>query len=149
MLYLAPKFYGEQKIEASNIIFEGETLDLLNCGNLWLTDCVFPEWEGLIMREDSNLNCMRCQFNGPGDTTWSAIDVEGRSNLSVTDCTFNRCGGVEGNPCIRLTDDTENVSLKLIGNTFKNLNTSPIGGDYGERIQVNGQAILKNNSYNT
>merc|ERR1712130_696042 len=100
-----------------------------------MTDCIVEGFGEVSIEEDTTLDCMRCQFKG---TEFSSISVSGPAILSVIDCLFDKCGGCERDPCINIHGSAKTVSLKIIGNVFKDLNTSPIGGPgvgYSHRIE--------------
>ncbi len=65
---------------------------------------------------NSKLDCMRCTFKGDGDN-YRTINVGKASTLSVVECVFDNCGGLDDDPVIRI-DDAKSVCLKIIGNTF-------------------------------
>eukprot|EP01084_Bolivina_argentea_P107358 191953_1 len=89
---------------------------------------------------------MRCMFNGIDEYGYSALTIYGKGALSIVECVFDNCGGEENDPMILIDEEHSlSVDLKMIGNVFKNLNSSPIGGECSNRIKVREDVILKQN----
>merc|ERR1712087_820967 len=147
-------FVINKKLNAINIIFDFNYIDILADSTFWATNCVLIGHGAVDVDINSKLNCLRCKFQAHCDTEvdlWAigpqcAINALGPCEVSLVDCTFDDIYCEEGFACIQF-ENLQKIDLKLIGNIFMNVwdNVLPVATRPDERFAMSKTMVFKNN----